>query len=360
MSSNINKATIYYFSGTGNARRVSEWFAEKATGSGIEATPISIDQIDRRAAAPPLENELVGFIGPTHGFNYPPILMNFVLHFPRAKGANSTAFVANTRGGVKMGKRFMPGLSGITLLMAAITLRIKGYKVVGMRSIDLPSNWVSLHPALSEKVVASIFEHCRPIVEKFADRLLSGKTDFRALRDMPVDLLVLPISVLYYILGRFILAKTFYADSQCNECGICVEKCPIKAIKMVNHKPFWTYRCESCMRCMNSCPKKAIETGHGYLFALIFVTYATVIAWIWSQLATLVSVDKENIWVQLVGFIVESAIVFVVLALGYRVLHYLKRLPLLRQLVEYTSFTKWRFWGRYRGQKQQQPKRKAD
>ena len=54
---------------------------------------------------------------------------------------------------MKLAKLYLPGLSGATLLFAAIILRIKGYRIVGLRSIDLPSNWIFLHPGLKEKVV---------------------------------------------------------------------------------------------------------------------------------------------------------------------------------------------------------------
>lgn len=356
MKTPISKVKIYYFSGTGNARHVSEWFAARSVENGVAAEVVNIDKIDRSSVPSTIEGEMLGIIGPTHGFNYPPILVNFVLRIPRAQSNHSPVFLMNTRAGMKMGKLFLPGLSGIALWFAATVLRIKGYSIVGLRSIDLPSNWMSLHPALSEQVVVSIFARCRPIVERFADRLLAGKRDYRACRDIIADLLISPISILYYLIGRFILAKTFYADSRCNHCQICVQQCPVKAIKMVNGSPFWTYRCESCMRCMNNCPKNAVETAHGYIFAVVFLTYSTAIAWLWSKFDVLTGIERGGFWIELAGFIAESIVVFVVLIAGYRIIHYLKRLPVLRQLLEFTSFTRFRFWGRYKGLKKMDAK----
>jgi hypothetical protein len=48
----------------------------------------------------------------------------------------------NTRAGVKLGQLFLPGLSGIALLLAAVVLMAKGYSIAGMRPIDMPSNWL--------------------------------------------------------------------------------------------------------------------------------------------------------------------------------------------------------------------------
>jgi len=73
-------------------------------------------------------------------------------------------------------------------------LLLKGYRVVGMRPIDLPSNWISLHPGLREDNVRAIYERCAAITRRFAERLLDGKRDLRALWDLPLDLLIAPIS----------------------------------------------------------------------------------------------------------------------------------------------------------------------
>lgn len=44
-----------------------------------------------------------------------------------------------------------PGLSGLALILPALMLRLKGYRIKGLRPLDLPSNWISLHPGLRGK-----------------------------------------------------------------------------------------------------------------------------------------------------------------------------------------------------------------
>lgn len=59
----------------------------------------------------------------------------------------------------------------------------------------------------------------------------------------------------------------FFANKNCDGCGLCANYCSIKAIKMrgkENPKPFWKYNCESCMRCAAFCPHNAIEAGHSW------------------------------------------------------------------------------------------------
>jgi len=336
---------IYFFSGTGNARNVAHWFADTALEHGFSAKTIDIAKIDRKKIQPPPSRSLVGFISPTHGFNYPPAMMYFIFRFPRSRG--NRVFLMNTRAGLKLSKWFVPGLSGIALWFSSLVLLVKGYRIVGLRSIDLPSNWISLHPGVKEKVIESIYGRCKEITLKFASKILAGKKVYTAFHDILQDLLITPVSIGYFFLGRFILAKSFYATNACDNCGLCINTCPVKAILTVDHRPFWSYRCESCMRCMNNCPQRAIETAHGYITGIMVLLNMGILVWFWQGVGRFITIP-DNGWakiaVQLTGWILT----FVVMVLSYRIYHYLLRIPGIRQLFYYTSFTKYKFWRRYK------------
>lgn len=254
---------------------------------------------------------------------------------------------------MKLSKLFLPGLSGVALIFAALVLWIKGYRIVGMRSVDLPSNWISLHPGLKEPVIRSIFIHCRSITVKFANKLLAGKKVYRALYDLPQDLLVAPVSLAYYFVGRFVIAKTFIASAKCNNCGVCIEKCPVKAIKLVDNKPYWTYKCESCMQCMNNCPQRAIETAHGLLTLMVILLN---VSGFWVLFEFLENsgyfiFSKGTFEAGFVDFVFQSAVFFLILVISYRLAHYLKRFRFFELLLTYSSFTKYKFWRRYKSPK---------
>ena len=336
---------IYFFSGTGNARNVARWFAETATGRDIPAKTIDIAGTDRKNIASPPPGSLVGFVSPTHGFNYPPAMMYFIFRFPLSRG--NRAFLMNTRAGMKLSKWFVPGLSGIALWLSAIVLLLKGYRIVGMRSIDLPSNWISFHPGVKEKVVESIYAHCKRITVTFAGKILSGKKVYTAFRDIIQDLLISPVSIGYFFVGRFILAKSFYATDACDKCDLCINSCPVKAIITVDHRPFWSYRCESCMRCMNSCPKRAIETSHGYIIGIMCLLNIWIMMWFWQLVSRFITIPEGNGWVETLLTITRWGITFAVMVISYRIYHYLLRIPGIRQLFYYTSITRYRFWRRY-------------
>jgi Pyruvate/2-oxoacid:ferredoxin oxidoreductase delta subunit len=337
---------IYYFSGTGNARNVALWIGEEAQKRAWDVRSHDLAGIDRRSVPLPGKGVLVGFISPTHGFNLPPVMMYFVFRFPRTRSGNRV-FVINTRAGMKAGRVFLPGLSGLALWLPALVLMAKGYRVVGLRSIDLPSNWISLHPGLTKKSVVSIYERCRAITVRFAGHILDGRKDLTAFRDIVQDCLAAPISVLYFLMGRFVFAKSFYADSRCTKCNLCIRNCPVKAITVVGGRPFWTFRCESCMRCMNECPERAIETGHGYVAGALFLAGSWVLAFFWRSIPIRVGPEAVPVAFPVLKFLVDCAVTLFILMLVYRVVHFAKRVMILRQVIEYTSLTKYRFWKRY-------------
>jgi hypothetical protein len=206
-----NSLYIYFISGTGNARISSEWIRDEANKQGLNTVVQQIDRLQYTVMPAKDEKALIGFAFPTHGFNAAPIMIRFIAGFPRGSGRE--VFLLNTRAGMKLSRIFLPGISGVALLLPAFILWLKGYKCIGFRPVDLPSNWIPLHPGLKKKVIESIFLRCEPIVRNFAVAILSGKKVYRGLLSIPLDLLISPIALGYWLGGRFFLSKTFIAAS---------------------------------------------------------------------------------------------------------------------------------------------------
>ncbi len=350
-TSKYDQLIIYYFSGTGNAKNASIWIKEVAEQKGINTQLINIDRFENIKVPEFTGKTLIGFCSPTHGFNMPPIVLKFISRFPKIK--NADVFILNTRGGLKLSKLFIPGLSGLAQIFPAIILWIKGFRVVGMQPLDLPSNWLILHPGLRQKVINSIYLRCNKIVKHFANKLLDGGRKYKALWSLPIDLAIAPVAVGYYFIGRFFLAKTLVATDACNQCEICIKQCPVKAIKMMNNIPYWTYKCESCMRCVNACPQRAIETAHGHTALTVYITYGLIL----PILAGLSGYHKssvpesQSVLMGYLWFLLESAILVLVVFLGYKLLHYFMRYKFFNRIIAYTSLSKYKFWRRYRPDK---------
>jgi len=336
----------YLFSGTGNSRNVARWFSNTAIERGAECKTIDIAQTNRKKIEAPGSNALIVFISPVHGFNYPPVMLHYILRFPRGK---NRVVLMNTRAGMLLGKWVTPGLTGIAFYLSALILTLKGYSVQGMYPVDLPSNWTSLHPGLNDRTIRYLHGKCKERVNKFANTILDGKKDFRCVREIVQDLLVSPIAILYYFIGRYVIAKTNFVSRACNNCGICLQNCPVKAIILVDHRPFWTYRCESCMKCMGNCPKKAIESSHGFFIGFLFLLNSVLLVLFYKYFNHyFFAIENEGL-----RMVIEAILTLLLMALVYRVVHYLMHFRFFERIIVYTSLTRFRFWGkRYKAPKE--------
>jgi Pyruvate/2-oxoacid:ferredoxin oxidoreductase delta subunit len=332
------KIIIYYFSGTGNSRKVAGWFAQIATEKNIESEIVNIAQIDGKNIESPVPGALLVFISPIHGFNYPPIMLNFIMRFP--KGKNKVVLM-NTRAGMLIGKWITPGLTGIAFYLSALILFIKGFLIKAILPVDMPSNWISIHPGLNDRVVKYLHVKNKERVEVFARKIVQGKSHFKALLEV-YDIFLAPVALGYFFVGRFFLAKTYYASNDCNNCDLCINACPVKAIVKVDNRPFWTFNCESCMKCMSNCPKKAIETGHGYIAVFVFVFYSVIMVSFYKYFSIYFS-PIEN---ALVKFVLESVLSIAFLGIWYRLVHWVLRFKIMERISVYTSLTKYKWWGR--------------
>jgi len=278
---NYEQATFYFMTGTGNSYRVASWMGEAAAAQG---TAVSLQPVQKVSPAIKIaagiregDGNLIGFTLPTHGFTAPWAMLRFVLRLPRGKGTH--AVVVPTRGGTKMGPCFLPGMEGTAGYIVALLLALKGYIVRGVLAIDMPSNWMTLHWGLSPQNAGGIIDRGRVKTMQFMARVLTGRRCFGGLVSLVLGLLLLPVSFLYLVLGRFGLGKLFFSSYRCNGCGLCAKNCPQKAIRMrggTRPRPYWNFRCESCMRCMGFCPAKAVEASQPLGVLLYYVTMLPV------------------------------------------------------------------------------------
>lgn len=338
---------IFHFSGTGNARKAADWIAEESRNQGWESHLHNLNKTAREVPEPLPTDTLIGFTYPTHGFNAPPLVLKYLSKFPRGR---NRVFLLNTRAGMKLSKQHLPGIGGMALWIPFLILWWKGYKVRGFRPLDMPSNWISLHPGLRSVVVASIHQHCHHTLILFTRRFLQGKTEWAGLRWLPIDLPLIPITFLYYVFGRFFLAKTFIASDKCTQCNKCVHDCPVQAISYVNGRPYWKFRCESCMQCMNHCPERAIETAHGFSLLLWWIIFSILPAAVYAYVFN----NPLRQWVLSSSFAssltywFNIALGLIIAWIAYHLLHWCLRYRTMQQIILFTSLTHFLFWRRYR------------
>lgn len=340
--------TCYFMSGTGNTFRAASWFAERAGESGAAARLRKIEEAEPKNEIDGAADHLVGIGFPTHGFTAPWHMIRFLARMPQGKGA--PVFVFATRGGSKIGAAYLPGLSGTGLFLAALILAIKGYRVRGFFGVDMPSNWTALHPGYKSETVEAIKKRSKTKGLSLFGKIFAGRSHYFSANlafEFVFGLALLPISTLYLIMGRFVLAKLFFADKDCTGCGVCAVNCPVGAIRMIgrkNPRPFWRYNCESCMRCMAYCPEKAVEAGHSFLIVLYFLTSIpfSVYFFLWAsrKIPWIANLDTHFSREAL-----DFLLTYPALFLSYYLLHLATRFRWTNRLLTYSTFT--RLYRRY-------------
>ncbi len=339
------RITVYFMSGTGNSLRVAQWFGEAAgaQGASVVVSPIENPEPAREVGGG--SDALLVVCFPTHGFTAPWHLLRFVARLPHGAGAH--AMVIPTRAGSKVGSVYLPGLEGTGGYLVALLLALKGYVVRGVTAVDMPSNWTALHSAFAPETVAGIVGRGQEKVRRLSGTILAGGTHFAGQIPLLFGLLLLPISLAYFFMGRFFLAKLFFASGKCNGCGICEKQCPVGAIRMLGKqpRPYWTYDCESCMRCMSVCPTQAVEAGHSLGVLLYFATSVPLadmlITWAVRHAPALAGMDLP-----IMRALLNYPAKLLALFLAYLAFTLLIRIPWINRFFTVTTLT--HYYRRYR------------
>ena len=338
----FNSLRLHVFSGTGNSLAAAGWLADLF---GIDRTEIVRMRNGSVAPSAPPAGSITGFIFPTHGFTAPWAVLRYVARLSR--GDSTAAFVIACRAGTWPGF-LLPGLSGSAMFVVALLLLCKGYRLKGLRGLDMPSNWMSLHWGLSQKYSNKIIARAHQDIERLAAKLFSAGRhilSFNNIFELISGMVLLPISAGYLLLGRFGLAKLFYANWRCTSCGQCAHDCPVQAIVMKGRnikKPYWTFACESCMHCMGYCPEKAVEASHPLAVGLYFFSSISLAGTLgtalvkWNIGMSLLGRFFLSRWVQL---LVDYGYALVSFFIAYMIFYYLVRIPLINRLFSYLTLT---------------------
>ena len=230
---------ILYFSATGNCKYVAEEIAK-----ALDDRAVSILTTDTQE----LKDTCLGIICPTYAFGIPSVVEDFLRRQPITKQGNYLFFLA-TYGTT-------PGQSGY---FAGKALQVaSGVTFDACFSVKMPDTWTPMFDLSDEKKVAHITENVEPQLEYVIKAIRERQTGNRMQNRIPA--LARLIYRPYY--NRMRRTKKISLENNCIGCGLCAQKCPVAAIKMVDGKPVWTKnQCVMCLGCLHRSPKFAIQYG---------------------------------------------------------------------------------------------------
>ena len=257
------KVLIATFTQTGSTKKVANLIAKGLLSSNWEITHFNISKDN-----PPNidEYDVIGIGTPTYFFRPPFIVKDFIKNLKGLKNKSSFVFISHGT---------HPGDCGNWIRRK---LKAKGSKDLGyFRSFGM-DYWVGYikrgvlfspkSPTEAELSLAKEFG--KKITTRFADQIPNVE---------PFD----PSTPIVYAIERMLLvkpfakfmySKTFYADSKCDNCGICIEKCPVNNISENNNgKLKWHSNCILCATCELSCPKDAVHSAFDWIIFAPFMNY---------------------------------------------------------------------------------------
>lgn len=247
---------IFYFTGTGNTRWAAQQLAE-ATNDELLFIP---DELGKGELHYTLKDgERLGFCFPTHGWQPPRIVREFIrkatFTLPTSSVSPQTSYIyALTTCGDNM---------GYAMRVFDKELMQKGLHTDARFAIVMPESNVCfsfLHLDTNEKAIRKV-ENARQRMTHICQVVTERQRNVEELVKGAI-----PFTYTYVIGGYYnkhlITDKHFWVDAEaCIQCGLCAKLCPVDDIK--GTPPVWQHneRCTNCLACYHHCPRHAIHWG---------------------------------------------------------------------------------------------------
>ena len=245
------ESSIYFFTGTGNSLKIAKDLSEKL--DDCELIPIAkIYQNEN----PKSESEKIGFVFPLYYSGLPKIVYDFIEKIDLNNSEYFFTIVSS--GGDITGE--LP-LQQVEKLLKA---KSKPKALNAGFLITMPNNYIVGFDIHSEQQQKEFFEKEMNQVKQISE-IVKNKTG-----NLNQDIIEKNLGRAERFNAKFRenvneSDKNFYAEDNCNSCGICESVCPVSNIILIDGLPQWQHKCQQCLACINFCPEKAIQFGKGTL-----------------------------------------------------------------------------------------------
>lgn len=309
---------IHYFSGTGNTYHMVNVMGDRMKQQGYEVVYQDIESENKEQL-----NDFIlhVFAYPIYGFGTPSIVLRYIKNLKPVKGSKTSIICSCYKN------------EGQSLTHVTSILKRKGYDVFLTDIGIYPHNWTQIVNPVDEKTQKMIFEDTDNRIVGLAEKITNFQGSIRKCSILNLALSWF-VFIIFSLLGRRILGKTFIADSSCISCGKCKEVCPAKSIYLSKGKVKWNWKCENCQRCINICPNQSIQTSPIRLITFVVVEI--------DMFFFLVGINEYYELALLVNILLYGVLFLVITFFMDIIMNVLEKIKIIRKLFEYSYTKKYR------------------
>lgn len=239
----------FYFSGTGNSLYVTKNIGDK------DEEVISIAKLmDKKEAIYEFilkENESIGFIYPIYAWGPPKMVVEFI-NKVRFVNFNNNYIYAVATCGENIGNSMKIISKALTKNEMSLS---SGFSVV------MPNNYVIFGDVDNDDIAKEVLAKANNRIKDINEIIRRRKIGVFDVIKGPMPGILTAIAHPLFT-KQATSTKSFYANDDCNGCGICARVCNSNTIK-IEGKPIWSKECTGCLACLHLCPTKAINYGKG-------------------------------------------------------------------------------------------------
>ncbi|MCL2696880.1 MAG: EFR1 family ferrodoxin [Oscillospiraceae bacterium] len=229
---------IFYFSGTGNSKYISELFAREMNCAchSIE------EELDFKTLIKSAQT--IAFCYPVYFSRVPRVMRGFAQRYMELlKDRKLIIFCTQQI------------LSGDGARAFAALLPKNHAQVVYAEHFFMPSNTAPI--TTSVKKIKSYAEKAVPKMQKVCDNIKRGKVKKRGFNAGSRALGLIQAPLLAPAERK--ANRDIKITDDCTLCNVCVSACPMRNLKIENNAVIHNGNCTVCYRCINKCPQKAIN-----------------------------------------------------------------------------------------------------
>jgi len=241
---------IYYFSGTGNTRRIARCLSE-SLGETLERIDWDTVPVVRGK-----EKEAIGILFPVYAWGMPRVVDSFLGRMPVCRAGHTPYIYIVMTCGDDIGR---------TDCLLGKKLGARGYSLAAVFSLQMRNTYVCLPGFDTDSAEVDFqkekksLERIKEVAEIVGRRRGSSPSDIT-----PGAMPWLKTYVLRPLFNAFLMSdRRFHCvRERCSRCGRCEKACPLGNIE-VSHggMPRWKGHCTHCLACYHACPAHAIEYG---------------------------------------------------------------------------------------------------